>query len=183
MSERLDFLVNRPYAVDESARFRYGPGWQKTLEPCQPITDSSLCIGMLGYKNLQLHRLLIQDYDRVPIPVIINKETGETVVLRYPGKSTFILLEPNACDKMFIQNTTKQVFEREANRSDHVHVITVEELLKLSWVPFYAPIQLNRLFDHVRLVFGRTIIDGQEPTQEDAQKLKEQFKLILNLHG
>jgi hypothetical protein len=183
MSERLFFQVNRPYAVDEHACLRYGEGWQKTLQPCQPIQDESLCIGMLGNKNLQLHRLIIQDYDRAPILVVVNAESGETIALNYPGKSTFVLLVPNACDKTFIQNRTHEMFKRDSDRGDHVHVISVQKLLEAGWVPFYAPIQLNKLFDHVRLVFGRTVTQGDEPTMEDAENLKAIFELVPNLHG
>ena len=125
---------------------------------------------------------MIADYDRDPIKVTALA-TEEIFELKYPGKSTFVLLEPNACDKMFIHNTVWETFKKEADRSDHVHVATVAEIEEAGWVAFYAPLQLDHLFDHVRLVSKRTILTGEDPTENDAKSLKSVFTLIPNLHG
>ncbi len=185
MSERLTYFINKPYAVDSNACLRYGEGYQKILKPCEPIEDMSLCIGRLDNPVLKTHRLMIADYDRDPIKVTLRpgEETEEIIELKHPGKSTFILFEPNACDKMFIQDTVRQFFRREPSRRHHVHVALGEKIVEAGWLLIYAPLQMNRLFDHVRLVAKRTVEMGQDPTEDDVERLKSVFTLIPNLHG
>lgn len=180
--ERIIHLINRPYAIDENACLRYGEGWQKALIPCEPIPDKDMCIGRIDNPILKTRRLMIADYDRKIIKVTALA-TDKIIELSYPGKSTFVLLEPNACDKMFIRDTVKNAFKKDADRRDHVHVASVAQIERAGWLAFYAPLQMDRLFDHVRLVSKRTIATGQDPTEEDAEKLKGVFTLIPNLHG
>jgi hypothetical protein len=178
----LSFFINRPFAVDGHGRFRYGENWQKVIEPCSPIEDNSLCIGRLDNSNLQLHRFSIEEYDRKPI-MVIARATGETCELRLQGKSTFILLEPSACNKMFIKQAAKDIFDKESDRHDHVHVASVGHIEEAGWKAYYAPLQLEHLFDHVRLVAQRTIETGEDPDTEDILNLISVFTLIPNLHG
>ncbi|SRR5258708_966968 len=184
MSERITRFVNKPYGIDAWARFRYGEDRKNVLEPCKPIQDESLCIGRLDNSVLKACRLMIADYDREPIKVT-KLATEEIVQLDYPGKSAFVLLEPAACDKMFIHTTVNDLTEgkKKADRRDHVHVATVTQIEESGWVAFYAPLQMNRLFDHVRLVSKRTIETGEEPTMDDAENLKSVFTLVPDLHG
>lgn len=180
--EGLIYQVNKPYATDNYGRFRYGPNYESAINPCVPIEDKSICIGRLDNKNLKVRKFLIVDVDRVPVKVVALA-TGDTIELNYPGKSTFILVKPNACDRMFIHNTAREAFKREADRSDHVHVATVGAIEEAGWIAFYAPLQLNRLLDHVRVVSQRTILTGEEPTEDDAKRLMSAFTFIPNLHG
>ena len=182
MVDRIEWFINRPYGVDNYARLRYGESGQNALIPCEPVQDRSLCLGIVGNSKLKIDKLMITDTDRKPIKVT-SEATSETVLLTYPGKSAFVIFEPNACDKSFVKETVTYLLNSTADRRDRIHVATVAEVEEAGWTVFYAPLQLKPIYNHMRIVSKRTIATGEDPTVNDIEKLKSVFTLIPNLHG
>ncbi len=185
--EKILFFVNKPYGYDNLARFRYGPNWEKALNPCEPIGDKEMCIGIIENSVLKASRLMVTDKDREIIRVTAP-ETGDTKDLFLQGKSGFIILEPDACNKEFIKDTVANLLDSNGDRHDYVHVAKVKDIENAGWIAYWAPIQLDgrmrtAKIPHVRIIAKRTILTGEDPTINDVESLKEVFRVIPNLHG
>ncbi len=168
MAERIYREINRSFGVDTNACFRYGDQMEKKLEPAVAIGDKNLCLGVLENSILKPPRLLLFGKDREPIRVSIPS-TNDIVEIAHPGKSALVVLQPNLCDRQSINDIVITIFGKTSTR--YLHVATVGEIEDAGWIPYYAPLQLRGLMDHVRMVAKRTLESSEDPTMEDAENL------------
>jgi hypothetical protein len=172
MSERIKF-GNGCYSVDGQYRLHFGSNESEILLPCRRINDPNLLIGIIDNNNLNPKRLLILPKDRAPIRVTII-ETGETLQIKYPGKSAFLYLDCNP-SKNTVNGIVRYKLKSIPDRRDHLHLSTVEWIEESGWQAWWAPIELGGNLMHVRLI-PSSIIDKQlDPTIIEASALSAAF--------
>ena len=157
------------YYTEGSLVFHYGEKGNETLYPGEPINNENLCLGIMANNNLTHDKLSLKPGDRQPIR-ISNPKSGDTIEFTYPGKSAMIITAPG-CDEKLVGEFIEYFFKRIKDRRDHLHVMTVSQLVKAGWIPFYAPLQLKGIVPHARIVAMRTYLYGEDPTIEDLQAL------------
>lgn len=178
MGERVHWVLNRPYGYDEDFWFRYGKNGEHALTPCEVIEDKKMCLGIIGNSALRPDQLLVSSRDRETIKVTIP-ETGNTIEFTMPGKSALIVLEPNICDRSLTDKIVKIDLLGEPDRHDHLYATSVGEIELAGWKAYWTPLQLypTRLA-HVRIVSQHTIESGEDPTIEEATRLREVFTKV-----
>jgi hypothetical protein len=182
MAGEIPGYINCPCGNGEDFRFRYGEECEKVLEPCELIQDKHLCLGIIGNSNLNLDKLRITERDRQAI-VFHDGQTGKKKELIYPGKSVFIVVDPDLCDKKFVRGTVETLLNNYPGRQDHIYVARVVQIEAVGWVAYHAPQQEKGIINHVRLVAKNTIERQIDPTDEDIKNLQNAFKIVPHLHG
>lgn len=172
MSERIWWILNRPFGIDKNYNLRFGENGEKKLVPFEPIPYKDLCLGVIDNSTLKPERLMLFDKDRREI-LLNNPDTNQLTRLILPGKSAVLVLTPDVCNREFVKDVVLTTLGKNHASGRHIHVATVAEIEDAGWVPYYAPLQMEGLPDHVRLVAKRTIAtQGKEdPTITDAQSL------------
>ena len=166
-----------PYhGIDEHFRLCYGERFDKRLEPCEPITDWSVLLGIIDNKHINPQRLMLVPKDKEIVRVTIP-ETGDERTLTFPGKSAIICVAEDDCGPELIRNIVTGQLSGQPDRRDHLHMTTIGEVQGTGWVAYWAPLQLESKVLHARLVAERTIRSGEEPTIEDAKRLANAFRL------
>lgn len=173
MIERF-FNVGQNASLDGDFRLHYGAGESLTLQPCQEIFNTTLCVGLVDNNTLNPRRLLLVDKDRTSISVYCAN-SGETRTLSYAGKSAFIDLDPKKYERAMLGGLVNHLFSKNLDRKDHLHFATVDRIRSVNWHVFWAPLQESGKVFHVRLVADRTLRQGDDPTEEDVVSLAGVF--------
>lgn len=173
MSERLH-QPRGSYGFDGAFRLYYGPELTRQLNPCEPIEDDEMLLGVIGNGTLNPSRLILLERDRKPI-YVTGPETHETCSLDLPGKSAIILLDPTKCDKRTTQEIVEHMLDGRYDRRDHLHVATVKDIKSTGWIPYWAPLQLEGKFLHARLVCESSL-EGTDPSEEETTRLAGVFQ-------
>ncbi len=168
------FTLSPFHGVDSLGRLRYGANLAKVLNPCEPIGDKDMKLGIIDNNYLNPKRLEIVPKDRMPISVDIP-DTGETLTLLHPGKSASICLTPARCGPELTRQIVEDQLHGTMDRRDKLHMSSVGQVLAAGWFACWAPLQEKRVMLHVRLVADRTIAKNEDPTEEDVLSLASAF--------
>lgn len=168
------FQLQTEYGLDNHFLLHYGDELQRRLYPFQEIFDTSMQLGIVSNSCVSPRRLLLLEKDRLPLRITIP-ETGNDIFFPFAGKSAFIMLEKKGDPKSYVTTIVKSLLNGEPDRRDHLHAATVGKIRETGWVPFWAPLQLQRNALHVRMVAERTLNAHEDPTEEDALRLAQVF--------
>jgi hypothetical protein len=151
----------------------YGNNFEKKLNPLVPIPDESLSLSIIENNTLKVQRLLLMKKDHTPILVQVPA-TGDILRLEYPGKSARLNLSNENLNKGWLSNVINQEFNTSPDRRDHLHTATIQDIHNAGYLVFWAPLQIESLPFHVRIISKKTIL-GQDITIDDATKLAQCF--------
>ena len=152
----------------------YGLDLSQKLKPLQEIEDKDLVVELIDNNNINPKRLLILGKDYQPITVHVP-ETGDIIKFNQPGKSGRLCLGNYEYNQSHLNQFLSTEFNVDPNRRHHMHVAQISDINNIGYAVYWAPLQIECLPMHVRIVFQKTIRQGILPNLDDAEKLASVF--------